>query len=1604
MNNILFFDIEYDHHSKKISDIGALLNGTPFHKSSILEFKNFANMAEIVCGHNIIDHDIPVLKECGLDDQFFPRDNIDTLYLSALLFAEKPYHRLVKDYGLFDGEVYRNDPLADSTLAARLFADEVSAFAELPDQLKRIYYILLRLSDGFSGFFKTVGYTCDESNVSHLIHEFFKGRICRNADIESIAKNSPEMCAYVCALLNTNNRESVLPLWVLHKFPSIFNYLNVLRFRRCDDPKCEYCQNQIDPLKALSRFFGDQYTSFRKFSSGEMVPLQEQVVSHAIEGKSLLAIFPTGGGKSLAFQLPALMAGEASRALTVVISPLQSLMKDQVDNLTKRHDITSAVYINSSLSPLERKKTLERVQDGDIHILYIAPESLRSKTIEKILQKRIIARFIIDEAHCFSSWGHDFRVDYLYIPEFIKNLQTIKRLLSPIPVSCYTATAKLQVIEDIKNCFLEKLGIELTIFQADAKRKNLNYHTIPCKDENDKFNNLLSILSKHQGAKIIYVSYTKGAEKLALRLQQNNYPALVYHGKMDHERKTENMEKFINDECDTIVATSAFGMGVDKENVKAVINYDITDSLENYVQETGRAGRDRNIKAHCYLLFDPEDIDKHFTLFYNSRVNRKEISQVWNSLKQLSEKRNRLTRSALEIAKEAGWDTEVYELETKIKTSISVLEDNGFVKRLNDSPRIFADSLLVRDVGAISLIIQNSDTLHETYKNYASQIIQRIVKDKETRVDYLADVLAIPRDEVTTVLNILRELKIIGDNRDLSAFINIKQSSKNSLTILNNLIKLERELLAVIEKKPVRISLKEINTELHEKAVSGSSIDFLRCILNYWEINNYIKRKRIDRFSFIYHMEYPVEYSVLKENIIKIQELASYALNYLVAKHKKNIQENKIPPESVVEFSIIELKQAIEKSNALFGSSFDISFYEKALLYLNSISAITLDKGFVIHYRPMVIEKLEDNRRKFTNEDFEKLKTYYDHKIEQIHIVLEYAKKMIEDHKGALDFVNDYFTVPFNVFVNKYFKGRKGEIKQPVSPEKFKSIFGELTTEQLKIIRDNTNNHIMVAAGPGSGKTRVLVHKIASVLIMEDVKPEQFLMLTFSRAASMEFRSRLRNLIGNVALHIDIFTYHSYCFNLQGTIGNIEKSENIIRQTIGDIKNGTVPSEKISHKSILVIDEFQDVNKDEFELIKEIINISEDIRVLTVGDDDQNVYEFRGASIEYMKTYSNDYKAATYELLKNFRSKKNIVEFSNQFVQKIGNRLKTSLIVPHNKQNGRIEINKFISSSLITPLVEKVKLLNLQGSTTILTATNEEASLVEACLRHNNIPVRLILNNDSFKIRDIQEIDFFTRKVTANSDNKLGIIPKKEWKSAKSEMQDKFFESTKLELTLSIIELFERNYSYYTKIDWSTYIDEVRVEDFIGQDGKTVLVSTMHKSKGKEFDNVLVLLNNYKIDTDERKRVVYVAITRAKENLIIFTNTRIFDGISIKNLILNNDKNNYDIPANISLYLTHRDIVLNVYKSNDIINYLDTCVAGGKLIYAENGYLLCSKKKMRMVKFSKKFQSVFDHWSQKGYVVNDAEISFIVKWFDKDDGKRYDILLPRIDLVKSSIN
>ncbi|NCU28886.1 MAG: ATP-dependent DNA helicase RecQ, partial [Candidatus Moranbacteria bacterium] len=565
----------------------------------------------------------------------------------------------------------------------------------------------------------------------------------------------------------------------------------------------------------------------------------------------------TGGGKSIRFQLPALIQGEAVKGLTVVISPLQSLMKDQVENLEIK-GLTDAVTINGSMDPIEREKAYYQVEEGLASILYISPESLRSKTMENLLLKRNVVRFVIDEAHCFSSWGQDFRVDYLYIGDFIKKYQETKNLPEPIPVSCFTATAKLKVVLDIKEYFKEKLSLDLEVLKSGSQRKNLDYHVYFKTSDSEKYAELRNLLEERDCPAIVYVSRTKKAEEISQKLNSDGISggSVFYHGKMDRQERIDNQEKFMNGDVRIIVATTAFGMGVDKSNVGLVVHYDISTSLEDYVQEAGRAGRDEKINAECFILYDEEDLNKHFVLLNQGKLSIKEIQQVWKAIKELTKIKASVSRSALEIAREAGWDDSILDIETRVRTAIAALEEAGFMKRGQNSPKIYANSILVKNMKEAAERIDASVAFtDEKEKENAKRIMTSLLSaksrvkigngDAESRIDYLSDRLGIKKEDVLRVINTLRGEKILADIKDLLAFIKRTGKINTSLNILYDFDKLEKEIINNFSDEEIRFNIKEFNKKC-EEIVPSINVQKIKTIFNFYTVKQWIKKGQTD--------------------------------------------------------------------------------------------------------------------------------------------------------------------------------------------------------------------------------------------------------------------------------------------------------------------------------------------------------------------------------------------------------------------------------------------------------------------------------------------------------------------------------------------------------------------------------------------------------------------------------------------------------------------------------------------------------------------------------------------------------------------------------------
>ena len=1606
--NIAFVDTEVGLKDHKIHDIGALRDdGATFHQASQTALNQFLQEGKVdyICGHNLIHHDAHYLHLNGI--------LIDTLYLSPLLFPKRPYHHLVKDDKLMSEQM--NNPVNDCEKAKELLMDEIAAWNLLSENKRKIFTLLLQHEEEFRGFLMYVGtIETDETttDVSELILSEYKNHICAHADIPALAAQSPCGLAYALALIGTDDYQSVTPGWVLHNYPEVEHFIYVLCHTQCADG-CEYCNHMLDIHYNLKQLFG--YDAFRTYD-GE--PLQEQASQAAVDGKSLLAIFPTGGGKSLTFQLPALMDGRTVHGLTVVISPLQSLMKDQVDNLADR-GFTDAVTINGLLDPISRSLAIERVLSGDATLLYIAPEMLRSNTIERILMARHVVRFVIDEAHCFSAWGQDFRVDYLYIGKFIKKYQEHKfgkdamernhgRTL--IPVSCFTATAKQKVVQDICDYFKSWLGTDLQLFASSASRTNLHYSVIHVDSDGNKYNLLRSLVEKTDCPTIIYVSRTKRTRELAQKLTRDGISALPYNGKMDADEKVHNQEAFMSDKVRIIVATSAFGMGVDKSDVGLVIHYDISDSLENYVQEAGRAGRDPYLNAKCYVLYSDEDLDKHFVLLNQTKLSISEIQQVWKAIKVLTKQRPHVSCSALEIARQAGWDNSVSDIETRVRTALSALEQSGYIERGNNIPHVYATGITVKNMDEARLRLTESPLFSKDEMQNAIRIIKSLITQKhiakaqdseaESRIDYLADILGLSKRDVISSVERMRQEGILADTRDISAYLqDISDNQRKPQQMLENFAKLEKYILEHIPDESLQITYKQLNDNAVHDGINTSTEKQIRTLLYFLVVKGYTHKKEDGSHNLVITRDKDIE-TIIKRFERRI-EVCRFIIERLYSLVKENDSE-----EKPLQFSVVELLNDLKSNHqSLFSdfSSLQLEDVEEALLYLSKIGAMKLEGGFLVLYNAMAIKRTKELRLRYKQEDYRMLNEFYKQKIQQIHIVGEYANLMVRDYNAALQYVQDYFQMDYHRFISKYFKGnREAEIERNVTPSKYRKLFGMLSKRQKEIIDDHESRCIVVAAGPGSGKTRVLVHKLASLLLLEDVKHEQLLMLTFSRAAATEFKQRLMQLIGNAAHFVEIKTFHSYCFDLLGRVGNLDEAGDVVKQAAEMIKNGEVEPNRIS-KTVLVIDEAQDMSKDDYALVTALMKANEEMRVIAVGDDDQNIYEFRGSNSLYLYELAQTEHSRFFEMTENYRSFRHIVEAANDFARNIRQRIKSAPIISMSQEDGEVRIVKHpyeIQEKRVymyQPILEDVIRLqtsNNQKATdgssdkknetiSILTQTNEEAVIMLALLHSHGIKAKLVQSMDGLRFWNLAEVRYFLKKIDQSlKETKSPIIPDDIWETAKHQTYQKYASSLALQYLHRSLQIFEQTNRAKYCSDLKEFVFESSVEDFCDITESDIVVSTIHKAKGHEFDHVLMLITHPEHPTDEILRRYYVGMTRAKQTLTIHTNGNLFDTLHTAQHLY--DTQAYDEPNEIVLQLSHKDVNLGFSKPHkDTILSLRS---GMPLTYHDHCLCLPSTSK-DIAQFSIKMNEKIGKWELKGYKITTAKIRFIVAWKSKDAPK-----------------
>ena len=1095
---------------------------------------------------------------------------------------------------------------------------------------------------------------------------------------------------------------------------------------------------------------------------------------------------------------------------------------------------------------------------------------------------------------------------------------------------------------------------------------------------------------------------------LAEKLTRDGYKALPFNGRMDSDEKIANQEAFMSDNVRIIVATSAFGMGVDKSDVGLVVHYDISDSLENYVQEAGRAGRNPHLQAKCFVLYNDNDLDKHFILLNQTKLSISEIQQVWKAVKDMTRQRMQTCCSALEIARKAGWDDSVTDIETRVRTAIAALEQAGYLERGNNVPHVYATGITVKSMDEARKRITSSLLFHNEEVEKAVRIIKSLISQKhiakaqdaeaESRVDYLADILGLTKSEVVSAVERMRQEGILADTKDVSAYLHDTGESENrSRLLLRRFTRLERYILDHITDGALRISCKQLTDDAQKDGITTATEKDIRTLLYFLTIKGYTRKKEDAAHNIELIRQADMQSTIRRFE--KRLNICTFAVEWLYRQAQNTtLEESK---KNGVQFSVVELLNDLKAQGQNFFEPLDdlqLEDVEESLLYLSKIGALKLEGGFLVLYNAMNIRRLKDNKLRYKQEDYRMLNEFYRQKIQQVHIVGEYANLMVRDYDAALQYVHDYFQMDYKAFVQKYFKGERVEqIERNITSKKYEQLFNQLSKKQMQIISDKESRVIVVAAGPGSGKTRVLVHKLASLLLLEDVKNEQLLMLTFSRAAATEFKQRLMGLIGNAAHFVEIKTFHSYAFDLLGRIGNLEDAKDVVGRAARMISEGEVEPNRIG-KTVLVVDEAQDMSSEEFALVRVLMSVNEEMRVIAVGDDDQNIYEFRGSDSNYMRQLLADDKSTFVEMTENYRSTQHVVAFANAFVKGIHNRMKQTPILSMSKDEGTVVVTHHASHIMFQRVVSDLLRQRNSGTMSVLTHTNEEAVILVALLRKHGLRSKLIQSMDGFRFWNMAEVRLFLKYI--ERDTHTPIVTDEVWNEAKRKTFQTYATSSSLPYLKHCIELFEKINKAKYLTDFKELVFESTTEDFCDTSDADVVVSTIHKSKGCEFDDVYMLVSQPQHVTDSEMRRYYVGMTRARKRLFIYTNSTLFDRLPAD--IHQVDQTPYVFPDEVMLQLSHKDVNLGFFKSRK--KEILSLRSGEKLCFANN-LLYVPNNQQPVAQLSQKMQAELAQWALKGYLVSSATIRFVVAWKPKDapkDEKEHAVLLLDLELKKTT--
>jgi ATP-dependent DNA helicase RecQ len=1571
--NIVSLDLEVGRHDARIHHFAAVHAATGACRvfaggdlqAALLDLDAFVAGAgaDLLVGHNIIAFDLPHLAAANPSLRLLRLPALDTLLLNPLAFPRNPYHRLVKHYqdGLLRRE-RRNDPLLDARLALDLLDDQRRALAGADASLLAAWHWLATATErrvrqdttgshpvprpqdsaGFDAFFSEVRSASrpSASAAMRTIAERLAGVTCNEAARHACEERAGWPLAYALAWLSVAGGNSVMPPWVRHQFPAAGALVRALRDSSCRGEDCAWCRDHHDSARVLERWFGfDGFRPEPTDSSGRS--LQQGIVEAAMVGRDVLGILPTGTGKSLCYQLPALSRYDKTGALTIVISPLVALMADQVASLRGR-GIDSSAALNGLLSMPERADVLERTRLGDIAILLVSPEQLRNRAFRRALAQRDVGSWVLDEAHCLSKWGHDFRPDYRYLGRFMR--ERAGRGSVP-PVLALTATAKPDVVNDILGYFRQELGRELAIFNGGAERTNLDFSVVPTTSA-DKLAHLHQVLDVElpahlPGGAIVYCATRRSTEEAAAFLCHHGILADYFHAGRPPEAKKEVQRRFVCGELRVIAATSAFGMGIDKPDVRLVIHADVPGSLESYLQEAGRAGRDRG-PARCVLLFVDDDVERQFSMSARSRLSHHEIQAVLRALRRLGhrgrhrrggEQEHEVVATAGEILAEesdAVFARDSATDDTRVRTAIAWLEEAELVRREENAVQVFPASLRVSSLMEAAQRLARR-ALADDYRQRLLALLRALFEadaDEGITTDELMAATGLGAEGVRIALHDLERLGIAANDTVLTAFVHVGVEH-GSTQRLAGAAALQRSMLgAMREAAPelgkgessvlhLRLLSQELRDAGHQAPLPERLWRLLHGLANDGRSEDAgvgsLGLRRLDAESARITLQR--DWTAVCELAERRVAAASRLVEHLVA----CVPKGRSGTDLLAETTLGRLRAALDQDMALARQSPDTGkLLDRALLWLHEQEVVRLNKGLAV-FRPAMTLRLADGRRRFARADFEPLARHYRERALQIHVMAEYASLGLGLMEDAVRLVRDYFELDSAEFVRRWLPDRGVQLQRETTPQSWRAIVEDLgnPAQQRIVADDRTRTHVLVLAGPGSGKTRVLVHRIAYLIRVRREDPRGILALAYNRHAAGQIRERLWELIGGDARGVTVLTCHGLAMRLTGTSFRRDPSPNT-RAVAAEEETTTRFREVLRHAAELLkgddfaggdgdvlrerllagfrwilVDEYQDIGAEQYELIAAVagrtLEEHQRLSLFAVGDDDQNIYSFGGASVEFIRRFATDYEARPVFLIENYRSTANIVAAANAVIEPSSARMKVEHPIQVDRKRareapgghwtqldpvagGRVQVlpaGRNTQEQAILVMAELRRLAALDSTwqwqkSAVIARTWEDLEPTRSYCEHHGIPVQTANENRSYFWR-LREVSLLRQWLAARDFVEPG--ERAAWLAARGG-------GPWWSLLLQAAEEYDLEHggAALPAAHFTEWLVEWGREARRRQQG--LLLLTAHRAKGLELDHVAVLDGDWHRlsageDADAPRRLFYVAMTRARATLVL---------------------------------------------------------------------------------------------------------------------------------------